>query len=164
MKRLIGALLLTLGLVAALPLQTADAAAKGPDCVVVEGATGNYVDLRQYGGQPTLSVDFTLQGKAPACSALAYTVTARTTAGGYLASSSQLEEHAEQGSSSIEYSYTISIAFPGSPPADLCAQLTSAPPRGGYVFDSVPTTRDEICTGGGTYLALLDGTGLQTMR
>lgn len=143
MKRILGALLLTLGLVAALPLQAADAA-PGPDCATVDAAGGAYVTLEG----PTLAVEYNLG--APACRQITYTVQALAPDGTELASSSTFAPNGDEVGS-----YRILVAVPTGYPA-VCAVLTTS--IGGKQFDYVPTSSDARCLDGGAYFEL-DGEG-----
>lgn len=145
MKRLIGALLLILGVVAPMP-QTAGAA--GAPCTRVTFAEGSY---NTFGETATLGLSFDLA--APSCARITYTIAALSTAGEELASTS----FGGDGGSS----YAIGVPVAGGP-TYICAVLTTES-SSGKVFDHVPTTSDAGCADG-TLIELDGGTGGQVMR
>jgi hypothetical protein len=145
MKRLIGALLLVLGVIAPMP-QTAGAA--GAPCTRVTFAEGSY---NTFGETATLGLTFDLA--APSCARITYKVAALSTSGDELASSS----FGGDGGSR----YAIEVPVAGGPTL-ICAVLTTES-SSGKVFDHVPTTNDRDCADG-TLLQLNGGSGGQVMR
>ncbi|MGH9275856.1 MAG: hypothetical protein ACRDZU_14515 [Acidimicrobiales bacterium] len=148
MKRLIGALLLILGLVVP-PAQIAEAAPRAKDCAVITLADGRYFT----DGVPTAGVTF--DTAAPACSKkVKYTLHVLGLDGVPIAVPVSIA-----GDGVTSEGHRITIPLDSSAPGAVCLRLESTDAKGA-VLDSAPVAGGEgdsvECDGAVAYHAPLD--------